>query len=145
MDDLPLDPELQDRLRQWEAPHPTPAQTTRLIETLAAHLPEARLQRNAGKPTMEWAPLLLMRSQMRVVRSEIWVASALVMGLGTMVTLATYQPDATHVLPLTALAPLVAAGGVALLYDSDLEAVLELESATPTSVRLLLLARRNVA
>jgi hypothetical protein len=141
VDDLPLEPDVQDRLRRWESPAVTPTQTAHLIETLSPLLPQAVPRRNVLARLASWSPLLVLWSQVRVVRGEIWIVSALVMAIGTGVTLAVYQPDALYTLPLIWLAPLVAAGAVALLYDSDLEAVLDLEDSTPTPVRLLLLAR----
>lgn len=130
--------ELIDTVQQlqiWHAPAVDMRQTAVLVDLLAQELvPQRTLWQRAG----EWWPLLLVRSQVRVVRGEIWWASALVMVLGLVVTLTT--PDA-NMLPITVIAPLVAAVGVALLYDTDIQEVLELENSTRASVRLLLLAR----
>lgn len=121
------------RLRQWR---PLEAQSSgELLKVLAPELPrpKTRLAR-----LLDWYPFLLIRSQVRVVRREIWAASLLVMALGTFVTLA----DASaNLLSLSVVAPIVAAVGVALLYDSDVERILELEDSTPISPRRLLLAR----
>lgn len=87
----------------------------------------------------DWPPLVLMLSQVRVIQQEIWWASALVLILGTFVTLS--MPAGSGVIPLAVIAPVVAAIGVALLYDDDIALMLELESSTPTSPRILLLAR----
>jgi hypothetical protein len=82
---------------------------------------------------------VLMFSQIRVIQREIWWASALVLILGTFVTLSI--PAGSSLIPLAVIAPVVAAIGVALLYDDEIALMLELESSTPTSPRLLLLAR----
>jgi hypothetical protein len=74
-----------------------------------------------------------------VVRGEIWAASALVMTLGLLVTLATYS--AAEAWPLVLVAPLVAATGVAFIYGPDVDPALEIELATPVPPRLVLLAR----
>ncbi len=126
-----------ERLHHWQAPTANAELTAALIEQLTAELPaprKTRLQRNA-----EWWPLLLLYSQVRVVGRGIWVASALVMLLGTLVTLETYASSGMVLLAI--IAPVVTAVSVALLYDTDVEQMLELENATAASVRLLLLAR----
>jgi len=129
------------RLKQWEAPRVDGKATMNLLEMLEQEMPTP-IEQSPARRWSEWWPLLLMRSQFRVVRREIWAASALIMLLGTLVTLTTFNvasPDGAT--PIAILAPLVAAFGVALLYDSDVEQMLELEDSTPASVRLLLLAR----
>jgi len=83
---------------------------------------------------------LLLRSQLPVIRAEIWPASALVLALGALVTLATAQPGSDGLL-FVLLAPLVAALGIAFLYGPLVDPALEVELATPTSPRLVLLAR----
>lgn len=122
-------------LANWEAPHPIPQQTASLVERLSMELP---VEHHTRWRVGEWWPLLLIRSQIRVVQREIWITSVLVMALGTIVTLAV---DHTAVIPLAILAPVVAAFGVALLYDSNIEQMLELEDTTGASVQILLLAR----
>ncbi len=130
------------RLKDWKAPAADTKLTIRLLEVLEHEMPavEANIPL-LSKHWYEWWPLLIMRSQFRVVRREIWAASALIMLLGTLVTLATYNTALGSATPIAILAPLVAAFGVALLYDSDVEHMLELEDSTPASTRLLLLAR----
>lgn len=125
-------------LEAWSSPSPTSAATSRLVESLLPELPEPDSPLEYG---LSWWPLLLLRAQLRIVRGEIWLATALVMLLGVIVTLATYDPTTTSLLPFTVLAPVMAAVGVALLYDSDIRQMFELEDTTPASARLLLLAR----
>jgi hypothetical protein len=71
----------------------------------------------------------------------VYKRQALVMVLGVVVTLAAQGSAPGSLTPFAAVAPIVAAVGVALLYDVDLEQVLELEDATSASVRVVLLAR----
>jgi hypothetical protein len=134
------------RLERWPAPAPTPEETTRLIQALQPALTEqtagrqvyAKLRRRVA----EWWPWLLLCAQVRVVRQEIWVASSLVMTLGVIVTLATRGPAVSHeTLTMVLIAPLVAAAGLAFIYGPGVDPALEIELATPTSPRLVLLAR----
>jgi hypothetical protein len=126
------------QIRGWQAPEASAKASAELLKLLAAEMPAPRKSRL--KRLLECWPLLVIYSQARVVRSEIWLASALVMVLGTVVTLTTNSASGGTI-PLAILAPLVTAVGVAMLYDSDNEPMLELEDATPVSIRLLLLAR----
>ncbi len=121
-------------IRRWDAPSPTWKETARLVEKLLPEVPQPE-RRHPG----QWWPLLILRAEARIIRREIWLASALVMALGVVVTLGISSTGAAA--PLTILAPVVAAVGMALLYDSDMEQVLELADSTPVSARLLLLAR----
>jgi hypothetical protein len=126
------------RLRAWPAPKPTPQDTAQLIARLEAELPTRNLQSPFSNLQSSW-PALLLRSQLRVVRNEIWMASALVMALGLVVTLATYSASEAWVLVL--IAPVVTAIGVAFIYGPEVDPALEIELATPVSPRLVLLAR----
>lgn len=116
---------------------PTSHRRERMIDTLLAEMP-SKLQRQIA----EWWPLLLLRAQLRVIRSEIWIASLLVIGLGTLVTLAQAEPGASgNSLPIVIIAPLVAAMGIAFIYGPDVDPPLEIQLATAVSPRLILLAR----
>jgi len=127
------------RLAYWSAPVPTADETARLIQALQAELP-TRAARSAYR--IPHSAFLLLRAQMQVVRREIWAASALVMALGTLVTLATADPGLSNeALPLVFFAPIVAAIGVAFLYGPAVDPSLEIELATPVSPRRVLLAR----
>jgi hypothetical protein len=122
-------------LSDWSAPTPTAQDTDRLVQTLTGSLP-------ARRSSHAWALTGgLLRAQLRIVQQEIWLASALVMALGLLVTLAI-QPGATaEMLPLVFVAPLVAGVGIAFLYGPAAEPALEIELATPVSPRLVVLAR----
>jgi hypothetical protein len=87
---------------------------------------------------LETYPVALLLSQMRVIQREIWVASAFIMLIGVLVTLSSVNEP---LLSFASLAPIVAAASVAMLFDSDFQAMLDVEEASRASARLLLLAR----
>ncbi|MBZ0284165.1 MAG: hypothetical protein K8L97_25730 [Anaerolineae bacterium] len=123
-------------LNRWQAPKPDKKATLSLVDVLVREMPSVH-----KKHWFDVWPLLLLRSQIRVVRREIWAATLLTMLLGILVTLGTYTGTSEQTLPIVILAPVVAAIGVAFLYDNDSEQMMELENSTPASVRMLLLAR----
>lgn len=130
------------RLQQWQAPEAAPEATQNLIALLAAELPEPVQQRSRVDLIWNSWAILILRSQFRVVQRELWLASALVIALGTVVTLATYHAEmTTSVLPLVILAPLVTAIGIAFVYGPLNDPALEIELAAPLSPRLIALAR----
>ena len=77
--------------------------------------------------------------QLPLVRRRLWLASALVMALGAAIAAAGTGDSAGLVLAL--VAPLVTAAGLAVVYGPDVDPGLELVAATPTSPRIVLLAR----
>ncbi len=85
------------------------------------------------------APQRLLAAQIPLVRRGIWAASAIVMFVGVLVALVERSGQPGVVLALTA--PLVAAIGVALVYGPENDSGLEVALATPTSPRIVLLAR----
>ena len=126
--------------RKLDAPPPS-------TDALLARLPHLSNQRRfIGRSLWDkvnrWWPWLLLRAQEKVVRREIWIASALVMVLGTLVTLATTWPySSSGMLPLVLISPIVTAMSVAFIYGPAVDPALEIELATPASTRLILLAR----
>jgi hypothetical protein len=126
------------QLHLWPVPRPTAADTARLVSRLETELPARNPQSPFTDYFSHWS-LLLLRAQLRVVRDEIWAASALVMALGLLVTLATASAAEAWLLVL--VAPLVAATGVAFIYGPDVDPALEIELATAVPPRLVLLAR----
>jgi hypothetical protein len=77
-----------------------------------------------------------------VVQYEIWAASAIVMGLGILVTLATSLSNASDsALPLVSIAPIAAAAGIAFLYGPMVDPALEIEMTLPISPRQVMVAR----
>lgn len=134
------------RLKGWTAPTPTAESQRALLTVLLSAMPAAPESwgAQARRRVETWWPGLLLRAQLRVVRREIWVASALVLALGTLVTLSVYGRagfSALETLPLVLLAPVVAGLGVACLYGPLADPALEVELAAPVSPRVVLLAR----
>lgn len=126
------------RLAAWPAPHPTAAETAQLLAALQPALPT----RLTWRDRVQSQPLvLLLQAQLRVVRSEIWLASSVIWLLGLGVTLAFQQPLTEGALPFVLLAPLGAALGMAFIYGPAVDPALELELALPVSPRRVLLAR----
>lgn len=82
----------------------------------------------------------LLRGQFPLVRREIWIASPLTMAVGCLVALMTLTPNGAG-LTLAIFAPIVAALGVAFIYGPENDPSLEVALSTPTSPRLVLLAR----
>jgi len=81
-------------------------------------------------------------AQAPLVRREIWPASTVVMLIGAAISLIDSTgrggvPGAA----LSLLAPLAAAIGIAMIYGQDNDPALELAMATPTSPRLVVVAR----
>jgi len=114
------------------------------VEGLLARLPApavrpapARTTAFRGRSRKTWQRTgALLCAQARVVRGEIWIASALILALGLLVTGAASRAPS-----LALVAPLVAAAGVAFLYGPAMDPALEIELAAPVSPRLVLLAR----
>jgi Putative zinc-finger len=82
---------------------------------------------------------LLVR-QVPLVRQEIWTASALTVALGWLVAFLVGGGSTSGGL-LALVAPLVAATGIAFVYGPENDPSLEVALATPTSPRVVLLAR----
>ena len=84
----------------------------------------------------------LVTSQLPLVRREIWPASTLVMAIGAAVSLITSgRVGSIPGTALVLLAPLAAALGIAMIYGEENDPALELALATPTSPRLIVMAR----
>ncbi|GAA3087806.1 hypothetical protein [Streptosporangium carneum] len=90
------------------------------------------------KAVRAWA---LLTAEARVQPVSIWLISALVMTVGVGFVLA--KPY-TAVFVLAMVAPLVAGAGVAAAYGPRDDRVLELVAVTPTSPRVILLARMTL-
>jgi hypothetical protein len=129
-------------IRSWSVPEATSQMTAQLLDKLLPEMPVSQSARDSLLSYLHqcW-PLLLIRSQLRVVKREIWAASALVMTLGVVVTVALYNGETGSTMPLVILAPVIAAVGVAFLYDTEYEQMLEIENTTAVSSKLLMLAR----
>ena len=82
----------------------------------------------------------LLRGQLPLVRREIWAASPLTMLVGCLVALMAATPGAAGA-TLAVFAPVIAAVGVMFVYGPENDPSLEVALSTPTSQRLVLLAR----
>jgi hypothetical protein len=122
-------------LRRLSAPE---ARTAHQRALLVAFLPQLPQRKSRWQRWKESYAISLLYSQVRVIHHEIWSASAFIMVLGVLVTLVSPVGNLS-VFP--ALAPIVAAFGVAMLYDADIKQMLEIEETTLASARLLMLAR----
>ena len=66
------------QLQGWKAPAPTAQARMHLLETLLPALPAPATPSNRWRERLNsWWPWLLLRAQLRVVRGEIWLGSAL--------------------------------------------------------------------
>jgi hypothetical protein len=127
------------KLQEWKAPTPTAQVTSRLNEVLGRLLKARRKDTVPYRLYLGW---LVLCSQLRVVKYEIWAASAIVMVLGTLVTLGYSMSNAIDVtLPFTLIAQVAAAAGIAFLYGPSVDPALEIELTTPVSPRQVLVAR----
>lgn len=124
-----------EALKRWPTPDHAPAEIQALLQVLSAEMPNSNRRLN-----LRWIGLILW-AQVRIIGTALWGASALVMVMGTLVTLVTYQPGTDQFAPLVILAPIITALGVGLLYDTERELQFEIEDATPLGVMFLLLAR----
>ncbi|MCL4560886.1 MAG: zf-HC2 domain-containing protein [Chloroflexi bacterium] len=96
----------------------------------------ARLHQQTRRPNVLQHAFTLLGSQAPLVRSEIWPASAVVFAMGY-----SFAVLARSAVAIQALAPLVAAAGIAFIYGTENDPGIELALATPTSPRQVLLAR----
>ncbi len=115
-----------------EAPSPSPWVMARVWATI---------DRPEGPPPSRQTRRLwqVLRGQMQLVQSRLWLSSALIMFIGFVVAARGLLGGPSVVLQV--LAPIVAAAGVSLVYGLEVDPGLELALATPTSPRIILLAR----
>ncbi len=90
-------------------------------------------ERKTGKLRQGW---LLLRSQIPLVRREIWPASIAIMIIGYIAAILVGKEAI-----IQALAPLVASASIAMIFGSENNPAMELMMTTPTSPRQLFLAR----
>lgn len=126
---------LDHLLQKMPEPQGRASHKMHLLAQMKAELPQ---KKSSWQRLIESYPIALLLSQLRVIQREIWLASTFVLMIGVLVTLTSESPD---LLSFSVLAPIVAAAGVALLYDTDMRAMLEIEETTLASARLLLMAR----
>jgi ABC-type transport system involved in multi-copper enzyme maturation permease subunit len=81
----------------------------------------------------------LILTQARLMRSDLWTASAVVMAIGIIVSVIAERANV-----LQFVAPMVAAACLAVIYGPENDPALELTLSTPTSPWKILLARLTV-
>lgn len=126
---------LMQALQTWQAPEASTAELTHLKGRLLAELTHPRPVWQPVFETWFWS---FLRAQLRIIRTEIWAASLLVMMIGVVVMLAQ---ESSSTSPLAFFAPLASAGGIAFIYGPAVDPPLEILLAGVVSNRLILLAR----
>jgi hypothetical protein len=124
---------VMQHLADWPAPTPSAAETARLMPILQ------REMQPTPSIAQKYAELLF--SQARIVQQEIWIASALVISLGVALTFLIDDRAMQSGSIFAFLAPIVTAICITFLYGPATDPALEIELATPTSARLMLIAR----
>jgi len=110
-------------------------------QVIAAMMTELPQRKTRLQQMLEWYPIALLFSQVRIIQRGLWAASTTVLLLGLIVTLTASSPD---LMSFPVIAPVVAAASVALIYDDTVRAMLEIEDTTKASARLILLARMTL-
>jgi anti-sigma factor RsiW len=127
------------------ASSPSPAIFTRILAEIdAAPAPAAvaHIGQHRAQPSMAREAATLWRillRQPRLIHRSIWIASTAAMIFTTIYAAALWTPNEPSMLAI--FLPVIAAGGMAVLYGPEANPALELELATPTSPRLTLLCR----
>ena len=110
--DMPDDETLEQVgqfLKSWQAPEADSTAKARLIARLMQTRSITPVPvRPPLKMSLRWTWLIL-RAQMRLINRVTWTASALVLALGTIVTLLSFQTPNGTTLPIILVAPVVAA------------------------------------
>lgn len=129
------------RLAAWHAPTPAPAETSRLLASLSAHLPAAAQRVPAQRSWRLWFAhrTQLIARQPRLIHRSVWFASTLAIVLIGLYAAARHGHDGARVLGVCL--PIVAAAGAAFLYGHEADPALEVSLAAPTSSRFILFAR----
>jgi hypothetical protein len=136
------------RLAEWPEREIPPADTQRLLATLAPHMPQRSAVRWAvrehyARQCSSFAWLLdTARVQVSVLRPTFWLASAAITLLGIYLELAPWNNDAA--LYLRALCPLLAYLGISAVFRGVGLRAVECEIACPASPVQLTLARLAV-
>jgi hypothetical protein len=111
-----------------------------LADRIAGRIAAERRTTHSGfRARARWL-VAFVWGQVPIVRREIWSASALILVIGAAVSLVP-PGDSAPGAALALAAPLAAALGIALVYGHENDPALELALATPTSPRLVVLAR----
>ena len=91
----------------------------------------------------EWQPYLLIRAQLSLVYRTLWVASALMYMLGFLVTLYMSIQGGGAIF-FVFCAPMIAATGMALLFQAESTQAFEIERAMPVPLTVIILARMTL-
>lgn len=78
----------------------------------------------------------ILRSQLPIIKREIWPATAATMAIGYFAAMLAGKPEGIRI-----FAPLIAAASISILYGPENDGAEELALSTPTSPRQILLAR----
>ncbi len=113
---------------------PSPATFDAIVDRIGPATPGRSVHQR-----VRWLVELVAR-QAPLVRSEIWPASTVVVAIGAVVSL-MMSARTTPGTALALFAPLAAGIGIALIYGQQNDPSLELARATPTSPRLVVVAR----
>lgn len=135
---------LTRELRRLPEPLIRTDEITSLNARLTGHLqtPKTELSRWSAALREQIAyGITLLRAELRLARYELWVASLLIMVIGVLVTVYTVQPPSVESLPFVYVAPVMAAFGVAFVFNPSADLPFEIMLACARSVRLILLAR----
>jgi hypothetical protein len=140
-DILELLPILQ-RLSEWEAPQPEPADTRRLLARLTPELPAFSPVRQAIHEHRQHRGAFLLataRAQVSLFGLDFWLVSALITLVGVGIVLSKVLPDQELVLRLSG--PLLAYLGTIVAFRGRAARVLELELVCLPSPLQLAIAR----
>lgn len=135
---------LTRELRRLPEPLIQTAEITTLNARLTRHLQPSKTERSRWSGTLREQiayGITLLQAELRLARYELWVASLLIMAIGVLVTVYTVQAPSVETLPFVYVAPIMAAFGVAFVFNPSADLPFEIMLACPRSVRLILLAR----
>lgn len=135
----------REELASWEATRQAvviahdraPAPSMRVLDGALARI-EREEAPSLSRLSLAWQLLL---GQLPLVRREIWAASAVTMAMGCLVSALTATGASAAGSAFAIFAPVIAAVGVAFVYGPENDPSLEVALSTPTSPRLVLLAR----
>lgn len=145
----------QRELEEW---HALGVATVRTFENVPVPSPDvldqvkSRIERPIEEPDRAARLVLsfsirylwqLVTGQLWLVHRGIWLAAPLTIALGLLAGL-TAQGAAGSAIPIALIAPALAAVSLALIYGPENDPSLELALSTPTSPRLVLMARMTL-
>jgi hypothetical protein len=127
------------RLSEWRAPKPDPADTQRLVARLNAELKAPSPIRQAIRERRISFLLITARAQVSLFGLRFWLLSAFITAIGAAVVLSRVLPD--QLVVLRASGPLLAYVGTILAFRGRGSRVLELELVCLPSPLQLAVAR----